>query len=42
MGAQLFINDIVKNVIPEPEVYIEAIKNMQAVLKKMQAEAKTA
>lgn len=35
-------NDIVKNVIPEPEVYIKAIENMQDILKKMQAEAKTA
>ncbi|KAK1365827.1 Glutathione transferase [Heracleum sosnowskyi] len=35
-------NDVVKNVIPAPEVYIEAIKNMQSVLKKMQAETKTA
>lgn len=35
-------NDVVKNVIPEPEVYINAINNMQAILKKMHAEAKTA
>ncbi|KAL8121138.1 glutathione S-transferase U17-like [Apium graveolens] len=35
-------NDAAKNVIPEPEVYISAIKSMQDILQKMQAEAKTA